>query len=326
MASVNLMAELRGKVAVVAGATRGAGRAIAVALGKADVIVYCTGRSTRDHPSDMNRKETIEETAEIINEANAQRSGGSGRGIPVRVDHLDESQVKSLFERVKQEQGRLDILVNDVWGGDPLAEWGKPFWELDMQKGKVMLDRAIMTHVITSKYGVPLMLESPIEQGLLIEVTDGTGIEYRGNLFYDLAKHSVNRLAFVKSEELTKHHQDNKRSPPIACVALTPGFLRSEAMLDHFGVTEETWRDAIAKEPYFEASETPHYIGQAVVALARDSNMMKKNGQVLSTWGLSEEYPSVVDKDGSKPHWEKFYKKKKQEIEEKKAGEAHFFQ
>jgi len=216
--------------------------------------------------------------------------------------------------------------VNDIWGGDPLSEWGKPFWELDLTKGKTLLDRAIMTHIITSKYGIPLMMQSPIERGLVIEVTDGTVSDYRGNLFYDLAKHSVNRLALIQAEDLNKRRNESlasasstestttTNSPLITCVGLTPGFLRSEAMLDHFGVTEANWREAIAKDPYFEGSETPYYIGQAVVALALDENVFSKSGKVLSTWALSEEYPSVVDKDGTKPHWENFFKTKKEQI------------
>jgi NAD(P)-dependent dehydrogenase (short-subunit alcohol dehydrogenase family) len=282
---------LKGKVAVVAGATRGAGRAIALALGAAGAMVYCTGRSVRGQLSDMGRSETVDETAEII----VSRGGGA---TAIRVDHSDEAQVKALFERISSEQnGQLDVLVNDIWGGEGLTEWGKPFWELSVEKALTLLQRAIFTHIITSRYGVPLMVARG--QGLVIEITDGISQDYRSNLPYDLAKHSVNRLALAMAEEL--------RSKGIAAVALTPGFLRSEAMLDYFGVTKETWRDAIAKEPYFEGSETPYFTGQAVLALASDPNIMQKSGQALATWHLAPEY-GFRDEDGTQPHWENFFK------------------
>jgi len=238
----------------------------------------------------MRRPETVDETAEMV-------TARGGNGIAVRVDHTQPEEVKTLFERVRQEQnGQLDLLVNDVWGGDPLSEWGKPFWELSLDKGLHMLEQAIFSHIITSRYGVPLMVERGA--GLVIEITDGIGQDYRGNLFYDLVKSSVNRLAFDMSEEL--------RPKGIAALALTPGFLRSEAMLDHFGVTEANWRDAIAKDPHFASSETPHYIGQAVVALAADPNIMQKSGRAWATWTLVDEY-GFTDADGSQPNWGKFF-------------------
>ena len=300
------MSELRGKVAVVAGATRGCGRGIATELGAAGATVYCTGRSTRGNPSDLARPETIEETAELVTKA-------GGQGIALRVDHTQEAQVKALFERVKVEQGRLDILVNDVWGGDPIIEWGKPFWELDSAQGWKLLERSIFTHILTSRYGVPLMVEQ--NSGLIIEVTDGDNLNYRGNFFYDLVKTTVIRLAFAMSEEFKSNRylpegttmiKPSGATKNITALALTPGFLRSEAMLDHFGVSEANWREAIPKDPYYAESETPHYIGRAVVALASDPKVHEKAGQALATWHLSREY-GFKDIDGRAPHWQEFY-------------------
>ncbi len=283
---------LKGKVAVVAGSTRGAGRGIACMLGEAGAIVYCTGRSVRGNlASGVDRSETIEETSELVTDY-------GGTGIHVQTDHTVEEQVKALFERIRQEQGKLDILINDVWGGDALSEWGVPFWQMDMAKGRLMLERAIHSHIVTSRYGVPLMIEQ--NEGLVIEVTDGDGYYYRGTLFYDLAKTGAMRLA----HDMAKDLQDTN----ITAVALTPGFLRSEAMLDHFGVTEETWRDAIAQDEHFAASETPFYIGKAVAALASDPNIGQKAGQTLATWLLSREY-GFKDVDGRQPHWGEHYAK-----------------
>lgn len=289
------MQPLKGKVALVAGATRGAGRGIACMLGEAGANVYCTGRSTRsihvERSKDSSpftttgRPETIEETAEMIEQY-------GGVGIPVRVDHLDETQVKALFERVKSEQGKLDILVNDIWGGDDLAEWGVPFWKQDIAKGLLMQQRAVHTHIITAHYGVPLMVEN--KQGLVIEITDGDSPNYRGNFFYDMAKSTVIRMALAMSEELRPHN--------ITALALTPGFLRSEAMLEHFGVTEANWQDGAKKEQHFIASETPYFVGRAVAGLAADPNVMAKSGGVFSSWGLSDEY-GFIDIDGNRPHW-----------------------
>ncbi len=281
---------LSGKVALVAGATRGAGRAIAVALGAAGATVYCTGRTTRSHRSDIGRTENIEETAEMVSQK-------GGVGIAVQVDHSQEAEVKALVERIAQEHhGQLDVLVNDIWGGETLSEWGKLFWELSMEKGLLLLERAVFTHIITSRYAVPLMVARG--QGLVIEITDGDSDNYRGNLVYDLAKASVIRLALGMAAEL--------KSKGVTAVALTPGFLRSEQMLDHFGVTEANWRDAIAKDLYFAGSETPYFIGQAVVALATDPQIASKSGKPLATWHLAEEY-DFRDADGSQPHWANFF-------------------
>src|SRR6476469_11083323 len=258
---------LRNRVAVVAGATRGAGRGIAAALGEAGATVYCTGRSSRVTrlPSDSDRPETIEETAELVTSL-------GGEGIAVAVDHLDPSQVEALAARVRAEQGRLDVLVNDIWGGELLkggpSQWDTPIWELDLDQGLRILRLAIDTHLITSHHLLPLLIQKP--GGLLVEVTDGTtrynAANYRISVFYDLAKIAVNRLAFSQGHELAPFGG--------TAVALTPGFLRSEMMLDAFGVTEATWRDALdpgrggpIAPPDFVHSESPRFVGRAVAAL-----------------------------------------------------------
>lgn len=277
---------LRGKIALVAGATRGAGRGIARALGEAGATVYCTGRSSRAGTVDPKRPETIEETAELVTAA-------GGTGIPVRVDHTEEPAVARLFERVRADHGALDILINDIWGGDPLVEWGKAFWEVEVRQGFTMMERAIHTHVITSRHGVPLMLDGA--GGLIVELTDGAFYGYRGQLFYDLCKMSTIRLAYAMSVELADH--------PITAVAVTPGFLRSEAVLDHFGVTEQNWRDAIEQDTHFALSETPLLVGRVIAALAADSDVRRYAGQALTCWDLARHY-GVKDADGRQPHWD----------------------
>ena len=246
---------LKGKVALVAGATRGAGRGIARELGAAGAIVYCTGRSTTNQPSEMNRPETIEETAALIEQE-------GGRAIAVPTDHLDHAKVKALVERIEREQGRLDVLVNDIWGGDKLSQWNVPVWEHSLENGLRMLRLAIETHIVTSHFALSLLIKNP--GGLVVEVTDGTADyndeHYRLNLFYDLAKTSVIRMAWSLGHELKPHH--------CTAVALSPGWLRSEQMLDNYGVTEENWRDATKKQPHFIITETPRYVGRAVAHLA----------------------------------------------------------
>ena len=277
---------LSGRVAVVAGATRGVGRGIAVMLGEAGATVYCTGRCVRGKlASGKNRPETINETAALV-------TAQGGRGIAVRVDHTVEQQVARLFARVRREQGRLDVLVNDVWGGDDLMQWGVPFWQLDMKKGQTMLKRAIWAHVLTSRYGVPPMVER--KTGLVVEVTDGDFLGWRGNLFYDLAKVGAIRLAYSMAADL--------RDTGVSAIAVTPGFLRSEAMLDRFGVTEENWREYVKKDRHFAESETPWYVGRAVAALAADSNVSAKTGRVFASWTLAREY-GFKDRDGRQPDW-----------------------
>ena len=284
---------LQGKVAVVAGATRGAGRAIAVELGAAGATVYCTGRTTRSQRSDIDRAETIEETAELVTER-------GGVGIAVQVDHSQPTEVEALFARISTEQGgRLDILVNDIWGGEQLMDWGHAFWAMDLDKAIPMIERAIFTHMITSRYGVPLMVAR--KQGLIIEVTDGDTLNYRGNLAYDFVKTGVMRLALAQAEDLTANDLHD-----ITALAVTPGFLRSEQMLDHFGVTATTWRDAVKQDPYFAESETPYYLARAIVALATDPNVHKKHGKTFASWTLSDEY-DFADIDGRRPHWGRFF-------------------
>lgn len=285
------MKPLEGRIALVAGATRGAGRGIACALGEAGATVYCTGRSVRGKPATKGRRETINETAQMV-------TARGGKGIAVRCDHTKESDVKKLAARIKREQkGKLDILVNDVWGGDSLTEFGKTFWQVSLDNGFAMLNQAVHSHIITSRYLAPLMIEhsnATHSSGLIVEITDGDFFGYRGNLFYDLVKTSVIRLAMIMAYEL--------RKTKITALAVTPGFLRSEAMLENFGVQEENWRDAAKKDPNFLHSETPLFVGRAIAALAADPNVKKKSGQVLSSWDLSDEY-GFTDADGSRPHW-----------------------
>ena len=287
---------LRNQVAVVAGATRGAGRGIARMLGAAGATVYCTGRSVRGRSATPGRPETIEETAELV-------TADGGRGIAVRTDHTIELEVEQLFARVRAEAGRLDILVNDIWGGDELTEWGRPFWELSIAQGREMLERAVYSHLITSRHGAPLMIDRGA--GLIVEVTDGDTLGYRGNFFYDLAKNAVIRLAYAMAADLQAHH--------VTALVITPGFLRSEAVLDTFGVTEANWRDAIEKDPYFAESETPCLVGRAVAALAADPNVGRKSGGLFSSWALSKEY-GLSDVDGRRPDWGAFFPRKVQEI------------
>jgi NAD(P)-dependent dehydrogenase (short-subunit alcohol dehydrogenase family) len=219
-------------------------------------------------------------------------TAAGGIGIAVRVDHTIADEVRALFEQVKRDFPRLDILVNDIWGGDELTEWGKPFWKLDPAKGLKMLELAVQTHILTARFGAPLMIRQ--KSGLIVEVTDGMHLDYRGNLFYDLAKISAIRLAYAMAAELRNHQ--------IVALALTPGFLRSEAMLDGFGVTEANWRDAIAQNPDFAESETPAYVGRAVVALATEPNVAVKAGKVCASWTLAREY-GFSDLDGRQPDW-----------------------
>ena len=291
---------LAGRVAVVAGATRGAGRGIARMLGAAGATVYCTGRSVRGQPATAGRPETIDETAEMV-------TAEGGRGVAVRTDHTVEPEVERLFERVRDEEGRLDVLVNDIWGGDALTEWGSPFWAVSVAQGQKLLERAVHSHIITSRHGAPLMVER--NAGLIVEVTDGDTMGYRGNLFYDLAKNAVIRLAYAMAADLHAHRG-------VTALAITPGFLRSEHVLDHFGVSEANWRDAIEKDAYFAESETPCYVGRAVAALAGDPHVKEKSGRLFSSWGLAKEY-IFTDIDGRRPDWGNFFRRKVRDILER---------
>ena len=279
---------LEGKIALVAGATRGAGRGTAVALGEAGALVYCTGRTTKSQASDYRRPETIEETAAMVTAA-------GGTGVAVAVDHLSAAEVEALVRRIDDEHGRLDILVNDIWGGENLVEWNKPLWEHDLEGGLRMLHGAVDTHLVTSHFALPLLTRRP--GGLVVEMTDGTreynAAHYRLSVFYDLAKSAVLRLAFSQAEELK----------PFGCtaVALTPGWMRSEMMLEHYGVTEANWQEASATNPHFAAiSESPRFVGRAVAALAADPEVHRRTGGSFSSGGLAQEY-GFTDVDGSRP-------------------------
>jgi NAD(P)-dependent dehydrogenase (short-subunit alcohol dehydrogenase family) len=290
---------LRGRVAVVAGATRGAGRGIAAALGEAGATVICTGRTTQSARSEYNRPETIEETAQVV-------TALGGIGVAVAVDHLEPDQVKRLGDQIQADHGHIDVLVNDIWGAELLKggppEWNTPIWQHSLEKGLRILRLAIETHLITSHHLLPLLIERT--GGLLIEVTDGTleynASHYRISAFYDLAKVAVNRLAFSQGHELEPHGA--------TAVAITPGWLRSEMMLDNFGVTEQNWRDAIrpavhdrpAARPEFALSESPRYVGRAVVALATDPRRARWNQRSVTSGQLAAEY-GFTDVDGSRP-------------------------
>ncbi|MCA1703533.1 MAG: SDR family oxidoreductase [Actinobacteria bacterium] len=294
---------LRGRVAVVAGATRGAGRGIAAALGEAGATVVCTGRSSRTGRirSDYNRAETIEETAELVTDL-------GGAGIAIAVDHLESAEVRILAERIQNDYGHIDVLVNDIWGGELLkggpSQWNTPVWEHDLDDGLRILRLAIDTHLVTSHHLLPLLVDRP--GGLLVEVTDGTthynASRYRISVFYDLAKVAVNRLAFSQGHELEPYGA--------TAVAITPGWLRSEMMLESFGVSEDNWRDALdptragkgqpVAPPDFAISESPRYVGRAVASLATDADRARWNQQSLTSGRLAAEY-GFTDTDGSQP-------------------------
>ncbi len=287
-----------GITAIVAGATRGAGRGIARMLGEAGATVYCVGRSTRRIPrirptgagafALAGRPEVVEETAELVTAA-------GGRGIAVIADLGDEAAARSLAAQVTAEQGRIDLLVNDIWGGDEYTVWGQPFWQADMARLWAMQEQAILTHLHAARWIAAQMVIQ--RSGLIIEVTDGDGSRYRGNLGYDLAKQTVIRLAYGMQQELAEHG--------VTALAVTPGYLRSEAMLEHFGVSEANWRDAVARDAHFAESETPCFIGRAIAALAADPQVRQYGGRVLTSWDLSEQY-GFSDIDGRRPHWGRY--------------------
>ncbi len=289
------MQPLKDRIAVVAGATRGAGRGVACMLGEAGAIVYCTGRSVKGEPPaagvHAGRPETIEETAEMV-------TARGGTGVHARVDHTDEAQVAALFERVQSEHGRLDVLVN-VLGGDTPAEW-LPFWQLSLDKGLRWLQQEVGAHIITARYGAALMVKG--KRGLIVGLTDGDTLDYRQSLFFDMVKISTIRLAYAMAEELYKHG--------VASIALTPGFMRTEWMLEHYGATEDNWREVAetneeARRFGFISSETPNVVGRAIAALAADPKVLEKSGGVYASWKLADEY-GFTDIDGSRPRWGEF--------------------
>ncbi len=276
---------LAGRVAVVAGATRGAGRGIARALGDAGAIVYCTGRSVHGAPSPYNRPETIDETAEMINAA-------GGTAIAVRVDHTREPEVEALFARVDREHGRLDVLADSVGGESPLMGQYGWFWTADLTNATAVFEQSLLSHIVTAKHAARVMTRD--RRGLIVEVTESDLLSAGGNPLAQVVKLALKGLAINMASELRSHG--------VAAVSLTPGFLRSERMLEHFGVTEATWRDGISKDSNFAVSETPLYVGRAVAALAADSNVIRKTGQLLSSWELAREY-GFTDVDRRRPDW-----------------------
>jgi NAD(P)-dependent dehydrogenase (short-subunit alcohol dehydrogenase family) len=276
---------LTGQVAVVAGATRGAGRGIARALAEAGATVYCSGRSVTGQPSPYGRRETIDETAAMI-------AAGGGTAIAIRVDHTVQDDVRSLFARVEQEHGRLDVLVNSVAGEDPMmGEWGS-FWEVDLTNGDAIMRQALLSHVITARHAAPLMMRR--RRGLIVEVTENDLLMAGGNVLTQIVKASQKVLATIFASELRPHG--------VAAVAVTPGFLRSERMLEHFGVTEADWREGGKKDSNFLESESPLFVGRAVAALAQDPEVMKRSGHLFSSWELAREF-GFTDADGRRPDW-----------------------
>jgi NAD(P)-dependent dehydrogenase (short-subunit alcohol dehydrogenase family) len=280
------MTSLAGRVALVAGATRGAGRAVARELGEAGATVYCTGRNARRQPATAGyfagRPETIEETAEMVDAA-------GGVGVAVRVDHAVEGEVAALCARVRQEQGRLDLLVNVFWGGPAVTQWGR-FWAHPLDAGRELFEAA-WPHVITCRHAAPLMVERG--SGLIVQLTDGDALDYRHNLFYDLARIAEIRLAYALAQELAPRG--------VTALALTPGYMRTEATLDAFGVTEANWKEGVASDPNFAASESPGFVARGVVALACDPQVARKAGGLYSSWELAEEY-GFTDVDGRRPN------------------------
>jgi NAD(P)-dependent dehydrogenase (short-subunit alcohol dehydrogenase family) len=264
-----------------------------VELAAAGAIVYATGRSSERGTSEMGRPETIEETA-------TRAAAAGGHAVAVVCDHLVPEQVRELVARIKVERGRLDILVNNIWGGDHLTDWDAKLWEQDLDAGLRILRLAIDTHIITSHTAIPLLIQQP--GGLVIEVTDGDAefnAEYRGTFFYDLAKVTPHRMALALAAELADYRA--------TAVSLSPGWIRSEAMLDHFGVTEDNWRDGTRRDPHFCISETPHYVARAAVALAGDPDRARFNGQSLASWDLAPHY-GVTDLDGTQPHMLRYHR------------------
>ena len=276
---------LAGQVAVVAGATRGAGRGIARALGEAGAIVYCTGRSVAGNPSPYGRPETIEQTAQMI-----QTSGGAA--IAVRVDHTLEPEVEALFERVDAEQGRLDVLVNCIAGEDPLmAQWAS-FWETKLSNGAAVFKQCLLSHLITAKHAALHMIRA--KRGLIVEVTEGDMLATGANPMAQSVKSALRGFVLGMAAEIEEHG--------VAALAITPGFLRSESMLEHFGATEETWREGGRKDSNFLESESPLFVGRAIAAIAADPEVLARSGELVSSWQCGREY-GLNDYDGRRPDW-----------------------
>ena len=276
---------LAGRVAVVAGATRGAGRGIARALGEAGAIVYCTGRSVRGRLSPYGRPETIDETADMI-------AAAGGTAIAVQTDHAVEADVEALFARVDREQGRLDILADSVGGENPLMGQYGWFWTSDLTHGLAVFQQSLLSHIITAKHAARLMTRD--RRGLIVEVTENDVLSAGGNPLAQTVKFALKGLALSMAAELHPHG--------VAAIAITPGFLRSESMLQRFGVTEANWRDQGKKDKNFLESETPLFVGRAVAALAADPAIMKRTGQLLSSWEVAREF-NLTDADGRRPDW-----------------------
>jgi NAD(P)-dependent dehydrogenase (short-subunit alcohol dehydrogenase family) len=286
---------LAGRVALVAGATRGGGRGIARALAAAGATVYCTGRSAAGQKG-MARPETVEETVSLIEQA-------GGLAVAVRVDHTSQEEVESLATRIRSDAGRLDVLVNSIWGGDPMIDWSQQFWQVDLSNVRAYLDQTLISHLITNRYLVPLMVEAGC--GLIIEVIDGHFDGYRGHILYDLVKASLARMAYGMAAELVR--------TGVTALCLSPGFLRSEAVLEHFGVREESWRDAIAKDAFFAESETPWLVGRAAVALAADPEIRRKAGLIHFASDVAREY-KFTDIDGRVPDFPRMFDAKVREL------------
>lgn len=287
---------LGGKVALVAGATRGAGRGIARALGEAGALVYCTGRSAAGDTKGMTRPETIDETATLIEQA-------GGRAVAIQVDHTHEEEVTKLADRIRDESGRLDVLVNSIWGADPMIDWSRRFWEVNLANVRAYLDQTLISHLITCRHAAPLMVEA--NRGLIVEVVDGHFAGYRGHVLYDLVKSALARIAYGMAMELAR--------TGVTALSVSPGFLRSEAVLEYFGVGEHNWCDAVAKDPYFAESETPILVGRAVVALAADPNVRAKAGLIHYASDLAREY-GFTDVDGRVPDFPRLFDTKTREI------------
>ncbi len=279
------MKPLTDRVALVAGATRGAGRGIARALAEAGAFVYCTVRSVRGRPSPYRRPETVDETAEMI-------QAGGGRAVALRVDHSVEDEVKALVDRIDRAHGRLDVVADSVAGEDPLIRYWGSFWKTDLTHADAFLRQAIVTHIITAKHTAPLMMRE--RRGLIVEVTESETMHAGGNPLTQTAKLALKSLALNMAPELYEHG--------VAAVAITPGFLRSESMLDGQGVTEDNWRDAGQKDSNFLESESPLFVGRAVAALASDPNILERSGQLFTSWEAARQY-GFTDYDGRRPDW-----------------------